>query len=34
LAEFAEDVRIGLTKPASGEILSKYLYDEVGSALF
>ncbi len=34
LAEFAEDVRIGLTKPGQREILSKYLYDEVGSALF
>jgi len=31
---FAEDVRIGLTKPGQREILSKYLYDEVGSALF
>ena len=34
LAEFAEDVRNGLTKPGQREILSKYLYDEVGSALF
>jgi L-histidine Nalpha-methyltransferase len=34
LAEFAEEVRIGLTKPGQREILSKYLYDEVGSALF
>jgi L-histidine Nalpha-methyltransferase len=34
LAEFAEDVRLGLTKPGQREILSKYLYDEVGSALF
>jgi len=34
IAEFAEDVRIGLTKPGQREILSKYLYDEVGSALF
>ena len=34
LAEFAEDLRIGLTKPGQREILSKYLYDEVGSALF
>src|ERR1700746_355630 len=31
--EFAEDVRAGLTKPQK-ELLSKYLYDEVGSALF
>lgn len=34
LAEFAEDVRVGLTKSGQREILSKYLYDEVGSALF
>jgi L-histidine Nalpha-methyltransferase len=34
LVEFAEDVRIGLTKSGQREILSKYLYDEVGSALF
>src|SRR5215475_5975590 len=33
-AEFAEDVRCGLTKSGQREILSKYLYDEVGSALF
>lgn len=31
--EFAEDVREGLTKPQK-ELLSKYLYDDVGSALF
>src|SRR5579871_6995854 len=31
--EFAEDVRMGLTKPQK-ELLSKYLYDDVGSALF
>src|SRR5246127_3861586 len=31
--EFAEDVRAGLTKPQK-ELLSKYLYDDVGSALF
>jgi L-histidine N-alpha-methyltransferase len=31
---FAEDVRAGLTKSGQREILSKYLYDEVGSALF
>jgi len=34
VSEFAEDVRIGLTKSGQREILSKYLYDEVGSALF
>jgi L-histidine Nalpha-methyltransferase len=34
IVEFAEDVRIGLTKSGQREILSKYLYDEVGSALF
>lgn len=31
--EFAADVRTGLTKPQK-ELLSKYLYDDVGSALF
>jgi dimethylhistidine N-methyltransferase len=31
--EFAADVRAGLTKPQK-ELLSKYLYDDVGSALF
>src|SRR4029077_7425146 len=31
--EFATDVRAGLTKPQK-ELLSKYLYDDVGSALF
>ncbi len=31
---FAEDVREGLGKPGQKELLSKYLYDEVGSALF
>jgi L-histidine N-alpha-methyltransferase len=31
--EFAEDVRSGLTKPQK-ELPSKYLYDDVGSALF
>jgi len=34
LAEFAEDVRRGLSKPGQKELYSKYLYDEVGSALF
>jgi dimethylhistidine N-methyltransferase len=32
--EFAVDVRAGLTNPGQKELLSKYLYDEVGSALF
>lgn len=32
-SEFASDVRVGLTKPQK-ELLSKYLYDDVGSALF
>jgi dimethylhistidine N-methyltransferase len=31
--EFATDVRAGLTRPQK-ELLSKYLYDDVGSALF
>ena len=33
LSEFAVDVRTGLAKPQK-ELLSKYLYDDVGSALF
>ncbi len=32
--EFADDVRRGLTRPGQKELYSKYLYDEVGSALF
>src|SRR3984893_8074438 len=32
--EFAADVHTGLTKPGQKELLSKYLYDDVGSALF
>src|ERR1700730_13807847 len=32
--EFAADVRAGLTKSAKKELPSKYLYDDVGSALF
>jgi len=32
--EFAADVRAGLTKPGQKELLSKYLYDDVGSSLF
>src|SRR5208282_6846022 len=34
LAEFAADVREGLTKPRQKELYSKYLYDEIGSTLF
>lgn len=34
LADFAADVRAGLTKPGQKELYSKYLYDEIGSALF
>jgi L-histidine N-alpha-methyltransferase len=33
ISEFASEVRAGLTKPQK-ELLSKYLYDDVGSALF
>src|SRR5436853_3951421 len=32
--EFATEVHAGLTKPGQKELPSKYLYDEVGSALF
>jgi dimethylhistidine N-methyltransferase len=32
--EFAHDVRVGLTRPGQKELPSKYLYDDVGSALF
>ncbi|HJY91327.1 MAG TPA: L-histidine N(alpha)-methyltransferase [Candidatus Acidoferrum sp.] len=32
--QFAEDVRTGLTRAGQKELPSKYLYDEVGSALF
>jgi L-histidine Nalpha-methyltransferase len=32
--EFAAEVRAGLTKPGQKELPSKYLYDELGSALF
>src|ERR1700756_4715012 len=32
--EFATDVRAGLNKPGQKELPSKYLYDDVGSALF
>ncbi|GAC1664601.1 MAG: L-histidine N(alpha)-methyltransferase [Candidatus Acidiferrum sp.] len=34
LSEFAADVREGLTKGGQKELPSKYLYDELGSALF
>jgi dimethylhistidine N-methyltransferase len=34
VAEFAAEVRAGLTKSGQRELPSKYLYDEVGSALF
>jgi L-histidine Nalpha-methyltransferase len=34
VTDFAVDVRFGLTKEGQKEIPSKYLYDEVGSALF
>jgi len=33
-SDFATDVREGLSKPGQKELLSKYLYDDVGSALF
>ncbi len=32
--EFADDVRAGLTRPGQKELPSKYLYDDIGSALF
>ena len=34
VSEFAADVRESLTKAGQRELPSKYLYDEVGSALF
>ncbi len=34
VASFAEDVRAGLSQEGQKELLSKYLYDEMGSALF
>ena len=34
VSEFASDIREGLTKSGQRELPSKYLYDEVGSALF
>src|ERR1700687_3196515 len=33
-SEFATEVREGLLRPGQKELPSKYLYDEVGSALF
>jgi dimethylhistidine N-methyltransferase len=33
-AQFASDVRAGLAKPGQKELPSKYLYDDVGTALF
>jgi L-histidine N-alpha-methyltransferase len=33
-SEFADDVRAGLNRPGQKELPSKYLYDDVGSALF
>lgn len=32
--QFASEIRAGLTKPGQKELPSKYLYDDVGSALF
>jgi L-histidine Nalpha-methyltransferase len=34
VAEFSSDVVVGLSHPGQKELPSKYLYDEVGSALF
>jgi dimethylhistidine N-methyltransferase len=34
MAEFSSDVVVGLSQPGQKELPSKYLYDEVGSALF
>ncbi len=34
LSDFAADVRAGLDRAGQKELLSKYLYDDVGSALF
>ncbi len=34
MADFGAEVRAGLTQPGQKELPSKYLYDEVGSALF
>src|SRR5690348_9903366 len=34
VADFANDIRAGLSKNKQRELPSKYLYDEIGSALF
>src|SRR5262249_34077744 len=34
IADFGAEVRRGLTQPEQKELPSKYLYDELGSALF
>lgn len=34
VAEFCSDIVLGLTQPGQKELPSKYLYDDVGSALF
>ena len=34
LARFASDVAVGLSRPGQKELPSKYLYDEIGTALF
>ena len=34
VSEFCSDVVVGLSHPGQKELPSKYLYDEVGSALF
>ena len=34
IADFGTDVCVGLTRSGQKEVPSKYLYDEVGSALF
>src|ERR1700690_4524871 len=34
LSEFSSDVTVGLSQSGQKELPSKYLYDEVGSALF
>lgn len=34
VSDLVEDVRAGLTKPGQKELPSKYLYDDIGSALF
>src|SRR3989442_15478021 len=34
VSEFEADVRAGLSKPGQKELYSKYLYDDLGTALF